>query len=91
MNNSPASTTTAASTSHSFAASLSSIASYDFSIKPTMWSEGTGIEMSENGRVTGAIYASGAIVKRQGRQMLARAEDGTIWFGDRDGMFHPID
>lgn len=85
------SSTSAALASFPFTTSTGAIACYDLSIMPTLWSEGSGFEMNSNGQVVGAIYSSGAAVKRQSRHVMARSEDGSLWFGDSVGQFHPLD
>jgi hypothetical protein len=65
--------------------------SYDFSIKPQSSSCGSAFEMNSEGRVVGAAYASGAVVKIQETFMLIRAADCSLWFADCQKNFHPID
>jgi len=65
--------------------------SYDFSIKTNVSAQGDQFELNAEGRVVGARYASGAIVKILDQCMIVRAENFALWFADRQQQFHPID
>lgn len=65
--------------------------SYDFSINANSEIEGSNFETDAKGRVIGAQYASGAVVKMNESCMIVRSEDWSLWFADCQKNFHPID
>ena len=65
--------------------------SYDFSINANSEIEGSSFETNREGRVIGAQYASGAVVKMNETCMIVRSEDWSLWFADCQKQFHPID
>lgn len=65
--------------------------SYDFSINVNSEMEGSSFETNGDGRVIGAQYASGAVVKMNEKCMMVRSEDWSLWFADCHKQFHPID
>ncbi len=64
---------------------------YDFSINANSEIEGSSFETDAQGRVIGAQYASGAVVKMNETCMIVRSEDWSLWFADSQKHFHPID
>lgn len=64
---------------------------YDFSVRNDAQIDGTIFESNQSGRVVGAHYKSGAVVKIHENCMIVRAEDFSLWFADSQKHFHPID
>lgn len=71
--------------------SYSSAKCYDFSINANSEIEGSSFETDAQGRVIGAQYVSGAVVKMNETCMIVRSEDWSLWFADSQKHFHPID
>ncbi len=65
--------------------------SYDFSIEAQSSVCGDAFETNSEGKVVGAIYASGALVKIRETYMIVRAEDSSLWFADCKKHLHPLD
>lgn len=49
------------------------------------------VEQDENGNISSAQYASGAQVRHNSNYTMVRSANNTLWMGDRNGGWHPLD
>jgi hypothetical protein len=49
------------------------------------------VEHDSQGNITAASYDSGAQVRRHDSYTMVRSANSTLWMGDRNGSWHPLD
>lgn len=49
------------------------------------------VEQDEQGNIKSAQYASGAQVRHNAEYTMVRSANNTLWMGDSNGGWHPLD